>query len=175
MDNNFIEHKNFFKIYIYNRRYRKEHRRHNRALNFQIVIAVVCIIITAINISLDANFVNDLYIDQINRIYALLVALLTAILIGITPLDHSGKLTTQQYDYETITYKQDYVSILMYTLFLYLIGIVLNIFYAVNLQYLNINILDMSFWTIHIFILLDSLFFTVYCVDELADIVKFVK
>lgn len=175
MDSNFIEHKNFFKIYLYNKRYKQEHRRHRRALNFQFIIALICIGITVVNMHLDINFINDLYIDQINRIYALLVALLTAILIGLTPIDRSGKLTKQQYDYETITYKQDYVSILMYTLFLYLIGIISNVLYAVSIQYFNLNVLDLIFWTLHIFILLDSLFFTVYCVDELADIVKFIK
>lgn len=175
MENNFIEHYNFMKIYIYNRRYHRNHRRHARALNFQLVIFVFCLVIAYVNLHLDSSFINDMYIDQINRIYALLVALLTAVLIGLTPIDRSGKLTNQQYDYLPITYKQDYVSILMYTLSLYLIGIITNIIYAFFLQYFNSNLLDLCFWIFHCFILFDSLFFTVYSVDELADIIKFLK
>ncbi len=172
---NFIEHKNFLGIYINNYHYHREHRRHKRALEFQIIILLFCIVIGFINHTLLPGFTGDLYLDQFNRIYALLVALLTAILIGITPIDRTGKLSQQQYDYCSITFKQDYVSILTYTLFLYIIGIVTNVIYAVSLQYFNIAIIDFIFWIFHVFILLNSLFFTIYCVDELADIVKFIK
>lgn len=118
---------------------------------------------------------HDLYLDQYNRIYAVLVALLTAILIGLTPIDHLNKLQVKQYDYLPITYKQDYVSLLMYALMLYLAGVFMNIIYGVLLQYFNLYIIDISFWIIHVFLLLNSLFFTVYYVDELADIIKRLK
>lgn len=172
---NFIEHKNFLRIYFYNKTYKQEHRRHTRALFFQLVILAVVIFIALINNQLDSNFINDMYLDQYNRIYALLVALLTAILIGLTPIDRQGKLNEPQYEYTKVTYKQDYVSILMYTLALYMVGIFSNIVYAVFLQYFNLPIIDFSFWIVHVFILLDALFFTLYSVDELADIVKFIK
>lgn len=175
MEDNFIEHKNFIRIYINNFKYKKEHRRHQRALFFQLAILGVCIGLAGLNLALDHNFMRDLYLDQFNRIYALLVALLTAILIGLTPIDREGKLNKKQYDYLSITIKQDYVSIIMYTLMLYMVGITINVLYAIFIQYLHIDIVDFSFWIIHIFILLDSLFFTVYCVDELADIVKYIK
>lgn len=175
MKKNFIEHKNFLKIYKYNKLYHPEHRRHHWALNFQIIIFVVCLIIAYVNFHLDRTFFDDLYLDQINRIYAILVALLTAILIGITPIDRDNQLTMQQYDYLPITFKQDYVSVLMYTLMLYLLGIITNVLYAVLLQYFNNTSLDISFWIIHTFLLFNSLFFTAYSVDELADIVKNAK
>ncbi len=170
---NFIEHKNFFRIYTNNFKYQKQHRRHNKALYFQLVLLVICIGFAYINkVLTGGTFVEGMYLDQINRIYAILVALLTAILIGLTPLDHSGKLSKQQYEYIKITYKQDYVSIVMYTLFLFVAGIATNILYAMLLQYFNLYIIDVIFWIFHLFVLLNSLFFTLYCVDELADIVK---
>lgn len=175
MRDNFIEHKNFLRIYQNNIIYKKEHRRHNRALNFQFVILLGCIAIALINNMFDVDFIHNLYLDQANRIYALLVALLTAILIGITPIDREGKLTKPQYDYTDITFKQDYVSVIMYTLMLYMVAISANVIYAMFLQYFDNRIVDFTFWVFHTFILLDSIFFSFYCVDELADIVKFVK
>ncbi len=175
MQDNFIEHKNFIRIYINNHKYKKEHRRHARAIKFQVIILAFCIGLGLINFALDSGFSTDLYLDQFNRIYALLVALLTAILIGLTPIDRQGKLNEPQYDYTSITYKQDYVSILMYTLMLYIVGIFTNVIYAIFLQYLNMPMVDFIFWIFHAFILLNSLFFTTYCVDELADIVKYIK
>lgn len=175
MDTNFIEHKNFTRIYTYNKQYKKEHRRHTRALNFQFIILVACIAIGVINLFLDGGFIHNLYLDQINRIYALLVALLTAILIGLTPIDREGKLNKQQYDYLPITYKQDYISIIMYTLMLYIVGIASSVLYAGFIQYLDIDLVDFLFWIFHFFILLNALFFTTYSVDELADIVKYIK
>lgn len=175
MHKNFIEHKNFLKIYEYNRLYRSEHKRHRWALNFQLVILIACLAIALINYHFDNQFINDLYLDQINRIYAILVALLTAILIGITPIDRDNQLTKQQYDYLTVTFKQDYVSVLMYTLMLYLLGIIINVLYAVFFQYFINQPLDIVFWITHLFLLLNSLFFTAYSVDELADIVKNAK
>ncbi len=170
---NFIEHKNFLRIYTNNLKYKKQHRRHNKALYFQILLLIGCIIIATINYNMVGKiFVEGMYLDQINRIYAILVALLTAILIGLTPLDRSGKLSKPQYDYIDISYKQDYVSIVMYTLFLFIGGIATNILYAMLLQYFNSFLIDVSFWVFHLFVLLNSLFFTMYCVDELADIVK---
>ncbi len=172
---NFIERKNFLRIYLYNKAYKREHRRHSKAIYFQLVILAIVIFIALINQVLEPQFINDMYLDQYNRVYALLVALLTAILIGLTPIDRQGKLNKKQHDYTEITYKQDYVSILMYTLLLYMLGLFGNIVYAVFLQYFNLPFIDFSFWTIHVFILLNALFFTIYCVDELADIVKFIK
>lgn len=175
MKDNFIEHKNFLRIYTNNQKYRKEHRRHNRALKFQIVILAVVVCLAIFNYYLDSSFVTDLYLDQFNRIYALLVALLTAILIGLTPIDRYAKLNEQLFDYSPITYKQDFVSIIMYTFLLYMGGLVINIAYAIFFQYLDFYWVDLSMWVIHTFLLLNSLFFTTYCVDELADIVKFVR
>ncbi len=172
MNKNFIERTNFLKIYSYNKQYKKEDRRHRRALRFQILIAIVCVIITILDYKYNSNFMHNLYLDQFNRIYALLVALLTAILVGITPLDSNSNLKKRQNDYTSITYKQDYVSVLMYTLMLYMIGIATNVFYAMFLQYFQLPIIDISFWTIHLFLIFNALFFTCYCVDELADIVK---
>lgn len=175
MEENFIEHRNFLQIYIYNKLYKKEHRRHKRALYFQLLLLILCIILATINYYLEPSFIYNLYLDQINRIYALLVALLTAILIGITPLDRDGRLNKRQHNYLDITYKQDYVSIIMYTLLLYVIGILISIIYAMFLQFLSNYIVTFIFWVIHLFVLLNSLFFTIYCVDELADIIKYIK
>ncbi len=168
---NFIEHRNFFKIYKYNKVYRPEHRRHRRALNFQIFIFIFCLVIAGINYRLDNNFVADLYLDQFNRIYALLVALLTAILIGLTPLG-GEKLKEIKYDYAKITYKQDYTSIIVYTIWLFMVGILTNIIYASFFQYFGIMPIDLCFWIIRLFIMIDSIFFTIYCVDELADLIQ---
>lgn len=175
MKTNFIEHKNFLKIYKYNKQYRPEHRRHRWALNFQIIIFIACIGIAYINSRYNADYIHNLYLDQINRIYAILVALLTAILIGLTPIDRDSRLIKHQYDYVPITYKQDYVSVLMYTLMLYLLGIIINVLYAMFFQYFNNVTLNTGFWIIHLFLLLNSLFFTTYSVDELADFVKNAK
>lgn len=175
MGTDIIEQKNFLKIYRYNKLYRNEHRRHNRALKFQIVILLFTILIAVVNYYFNSNFVHDLYLDQFNRIYAVLVALLTAILIGLTPVDHLNKMQALQYDYISITYKQDYVSILMYALMLYLIGVFMNILYGICLQYIGLYGIDFSFWILHVFLLLDSLFFTVYYINELADIIKRLK
>lgn len=176
MEENFIEHKNFLRIYHNNNKvYRKEHQRHNRALNFQYAILVACIAMAVINNYFDIDFIHNLYLDQTNRIYALLVALLTAILIGITPIDREGKLTEPQYDYTDITYKQDYVTVIMYTLMLYMVAITANVLYAMFFQYFDSRLITFVFWIFHTFILLDSMFFSFYCVDELADIVKFIK
>lgn len=170
--NNFIEHRNFLKIYEYNKLYKKEDRTHHRALGFQAVIIFVVIVVAVVNNHFDPGFGRDLYLDQINRIYALLVALLTAILLGITPLDKDNRLCVRQHDYCDVTFKQDYTSLIMYTIWLFLVGIAVNVSFASFFQYFEVTAIDNIFWAIRLFILCDSVFFSVYCVDELADLIQ---
>lgn len=172
MNKNFIEKSNFLNIYKNNRSYKQQDKLHTRALKFQIIIIICIIFIAAINYQLNPGFVNNLYIDQINRIYAVLVAVLTTILIGISAIDKQNKLLEPRYDYTIITFKQDYTSIVVYTFYLFIIGIFTNILYVSLLAYFNIYIIDLIFWQIRLFILLDSLFFTLYAVDELIDLIR---
>ncbi len=164
--------KNFFAIYSYNHAYQKMDKKHNRAIYFQIAIFIFTLMILIINYLTYNPHNHYFYLDQFNRIYALLVGLLTAVLVSLNSLDKNKELSKCQFSYTDITFKEDFIAIIMYTLFLFFFGIIFNVLYAVFIQYFHIFALSAFCWFIQIFILFNSLFFTIYTVDELSDLIR---
>ncbi len=163
---------NFFAIYKYNHIYQRVDQKHKQALLFQVIILIFTIFLLIINyFTFDPNN-HYFYLDQFNRIYALLVGLLTAVLVSLNSLDKNKELSKHQFNYTDITFKEDFIAIIMYTLFLFFFGLIFNVLYAIFFQYFHILVLSAFCWFIQIFILFDSLFFTIYTVDELSDLIR---
>ncbi len=164
--------KGFLKIYKYNKIHAKGEKTNQKALNIQFLILAIVIIIMIFN-AFDYKEGNYYwFLDQFDRIYALLIAVVLTVIVTFNTILKNSDLNKIKPSSKKITYKEDYMSVIMYTLFLYFVGITFNVIYAVFLQYLNIEIINVISWGISLFLLLDAIYFTCYTIEELNKLLN---
>ncbi len=164
--------KNFLNIYKYNKCHDKGKKPNKRALNIQFLILILVVIIMVINLGDYKESNHYWYLDQFDRIYALLIAVVVTTILTLNTILNNKKNTENKENSNSITLKEDYISVIMYTLFLYFLGITFNVIYAIFLQYLNSKIIDIISWGISLFLLLDSIYFTGYTIEWLSNVLK---
>ncbi len=164
--------KSFFEVYKYNKIYNRNEKTNQKALKNQILILFFVIIIMIINFITYNQNNNYWFLDQFDRIYALLIAVVLTVIVTFNTITRNQELNKKKSATQRITYKEDYMSLIMYTLFLYFLGITFNVIYAVFLQYLDLKIVDTLSWGISLFLLFDGIYFTCYVIEELNKLLK---
>ncbi len=164
--------KSFFEVYKYNKIYNRNEKTNQKALKNQILILLFVIIIMIINFITYNQNNNYWFLDQFDRIYALLIAVVLTVIVTFNTITRNQELNKNKSATQRITYKEDYMSLIMYTLFLYFLGITFNVIYAVFLQYLDLKIVDTLSWGISLFLLFDGIYFTCYVIEELNKLLK---
>ncbi len=164
--------KSFFEVYKYNKIYNRNEKTNQKALKNQMLILLFVIIIMVINFITYNQNNNYWFLDQFDRIYALLIAVILTVIVTFNTITRNKELNKNKSATQRITYKEDYMSLIMYTLFLYFLGITFNVIYAVFLQYLDLKIVDTLSWGISLFLLFDGIYFTCYVIEELNKLLK---
>ncbi len=164
--------KSFFEVYKYNKIYNRNEKTNQKALKNQMLILLFVIIIMIINFITYNQNNNYWFLDQFDRIYALLIAVVLTVIVTFNTITRNKELNKNKSATQRITYKEDYMSLIMYTLFLYFLGITFNVIYAVFLQYLDLKIVDTLSWGISLFLLFDGIYFTCYVIEELNKLLK---
>lgn len=164
--------KNFLEIYKNNRLYHSEDKNHKKIIFFQLILMFLVIIITIINLFDFKNSNHYWFLDQYDRIYALLIAVILTVIVVFNNLINHKELKKKKVNYLNITYKDDYLSIIMYTLFLSFTGMLFNIIYAILFEYLNLKWLDIISWAIALYLLLNTIVFTCYTLLHMNKLLK---